>query len=372
MKKIVTITLLALITLASQGQTTGTATIQGYSPALEDSTGVDAYIDMMRVASDTVIDGHFKLTIPVEKLTDCNIFLLGVGCPNFLKTIYVAPDAVVSMTGEDCLFQTWKVESTLPEQATANRITDHIRNTMNRYLQILYKDDAPDEVYDSVYCEMLKQTIDILPSLPVDYASLTELAKVSIFAKNEKDFPYMEQLKAVEKDYATRAPKGFENELEYIHSLVYPLHILQPGEEAVDADFFDMDGNTHHLSELRGRYVLLDFWSLGCGPCRLAEPEMREAYESLNGKLEIVGINLDNPSGWRESDWSKKLVWQNWSDGKMSKGGIVSRYNDEGVVPYYVLLSPDQRIVWKASGYSLGMFTKMAASLKDSNADKNE
>ena len=104
----------------------------------------------------------------------------------------------------------------------------------------------------------------------------------------------------------------------------------------------------------------------------MAEPEMREAYESLSGKLEIVGINLDNPSRWRESDWSKKLVWQNWSDGKMSKGGIVSRYNDDGVVPYYVLLSPDQRIVWKACGYTSGMFTKMAASLKDSNVDKNE
>ena len=371
MKKTIITALLALITLTSQGQTTKTATIQGYSPALKDSTIVNGLIDMMRVASDMVVDGHFKLTLPVEKLTECKILLLGEGCPTFLKAIFIAPDVIVSMTGEDCLYPTWKVESTLPEQATANRIAARTNDTLKEYLR-LEMDKAPYEQQDSVYYEMLKQAMDVLPDLPIDIVSLTELTNASTIARYEKGFPYWEQLKAVEKDFATRAPKGFENELAYIHSLVYPLHVLQPGEEAVDADFFDMDGNTHHLSELRGRYVLLDFWSLGCGPCHMAEPEMREVYESLNGKLEIVGINLDSPSVWRKSEFSKKLVWQNWSEGKMRKGGIETRYCDEAAIPYYVLLSPDLRIVWKASGYTSGMFTKMAASLKDSNVDKKE
>lgn len=356
--------LLALVTLTGQGQTTKTATIQGYSPALKDSTIVNGLIDMMLVASDTVVDGHFKLVLPVEKLTECKMFLEGEGCPNFLKTIFIAPDVVVSMTGEDCLYPTWKVESTLPEQATANRIAAHTNDALKEFLR-LDMANAPYEQKFSVYFEVLKQTMDILPSLPIDVVSLAELTNASGVAQYEKGFPYWEQLKAVEKDFATRAPEGFENELAYIHSLVYPLHVLQPGEEAVDTDFFDMDGNTHHLSELRGRYVLLDFWSLSCGPCHTAEPEMREVYESLNGKLEIVGINLDSPSGWRKSERSKKLVWQNWSDGKMRKGGIETLYCDRFATPYYVLLSPDLRIVWKASGYTSGMFTKMADSLKE-------
>ena len=45
------------------------------------------------------------------------------------------------------------------------------------------------------------------------------------------------------------------------------LHILQVGEKAVDAELFDMQGNKHRLYEAfaDGRYVLLDFWNLGCG-----------------------------------------------------------------------------------------------------------
>ena len=57
-KKTIITALLALVALTGQGQTTKTATIQGYSPALKDSTIVNGLIDMMLVASDTVVDGH--------------------------------------------------------------------------------------------------------------------------------------------------------------------------------------------------------------------------------------------------------------------------------------------------------------------------
>ena len=122
--------------------------------------------------------------------------------------------------------------------------------------------------------------MDILPSLPVDAASLDELEGVAMMARNyQKDFPYMEQLKELEASTAARAPKGFEEQLALIHTQVYPPHILQVGEEAIDAELIDMEGQKHHLAEVLGqpgRYVLLDFWSLGCYPCRISEPEMRE------------------------------------------------------------------------------------------------
>lgn len=371
-KKIIFTALLALIAFTAFGQTK-TAIIKGYSPALKDSTLAIVFIDNAYAASDTVMDGRFKLVVPVEKLTECEILLMGDDCPNYVKTVFIAPDAVISITGEDCLYPTWAVESPLPEQATANRVAAHTDDALKEFLRLVMA-DAPYEQQDSVYMEVVKRKMDILPSLPIDAAALAELTSVSSFASyvnNKKAFPYMEQLKALEKDYAARAPKGFESELDYIHSLIYPLRVLQVGEEAIDADFFDMQNNPHHLAELRGRYVLLDFWSLGCGPCRIAEPEMRQAYESLNGQLEIVGINMDKPSVWQKDEWSKKLVWQNWSDGKMGKSGIESRYCDYRAVPYYVLLSPDLRVVWKSTGYGLGFFLGMAAALNGPSQDNS-
>ena len=373
MKHTIITVMLALIALVGHGQTTKTATIKGYSPALKDSTVAECLIDMVRVASDTVRDGHFTLTFPVEKLTECYFDLEGEGCPNFLKTIFVAPDAIVSMTGEDCLYPTWKVKSTLAEQKTANRISEYIRNAMNNML-LLDIAQAPYEKQDSAYAEMIRQTIEVLPSVPVDAVSIAELKDASHYARYNEGFPYMEQLKEVEKSVVARAPKGFEEELAYIHLLVYPPHVLQPGEEAVDAELYDMQGNTHHLTETfrDGCYVLLDFWSLGCGPCRMAEPEMREVYEQLKGKLEIVGISRDKLSAWQESDWSKKIVWKNWNDDKMGKGGIESRYCDNAAVPYYVLLSPDHHVVWKSSGYGPGMFLGMAAAINGPIQDNSK
>ena len=371
-KKIIITALLALVAMAGQAQTKNTAIVKGYSPALEDSTVVNIYIDNMSAASDTVFGGRFTLTVPVEKLTESRLFLMGKGCPNYLSTLFLSPGVTVSLTGTDCLHPLWKVDSPVPEQQTINRIMEHNSEAIREYL-LIELDDASWNKMLPIYMKMLKQTLDILPSLPVDAASLTKLEGVAHTAKNMKDFPYMQQLKELEASTAARAPKGFEKELAMIHAFVYPSHVQQVGEEFVDAELFDMQGNTHRLSEAfaDGRHVLLDFWSLGCGPCRMAEPEMREVYERMKDRLEIIGINRDNPSTWQENDWSRKIVWPNWNDGKMGKGGVENLYCDEDAIPYYVLLSPDGRILWKNVGYGVGWFLGMAEAISGPKQDNS-
>ena len=163
----------------------------------------------------------------------------------------------------------------------------------------------------------------------------------------------------------TDSQKGFEQEA------VDTLHILEVGEKAVDAELFDMQGNKHRLYEAfaDGRYVLLDFWNLGCGACRQSESELQEVYGRMKGKLEIVGINLDSISRWQNHERSKKIVWKNWNDGKGYKGGIKSHYYDWNAAPFYVLLSPDGRILWEMAGYGAGCFLGIAEALNGPKQD---
>ena len=309
-KKTIITMMLALVAVTGLAQTK-TATITGYSPALKDGTVAESTIDNVRVASDTVQGGHFTLTIPVEGLTKSYLFLEGEGCPNHLMTIWLKPGVDVKITGSDCLYPLWKVDSPLPEQQTLSRITEYGYDTLAEMLRLGLANASWDEER-SVYMKYLKHTMDVLPSLPVDAASLDELEGVAMMARNyKKDFPDMEQLKELEASTAARAPKGFEEQLALIHAQVYPPHILQVGEEAIDVELIDIQGQKHHLAEVLGqpdRYVLLDFWSLGCGPCRMAEPEMRRAYEQSQGKLEIIGINQDKLSAWQEDNFSKNIV----------------------------------------------------------------
>ena len=158
-----------------------------------------------------------------------------------------------------------------------------------------------------------------------------------------------------------------ESEQETVDSL----HVLAIGDKYVDAELFDMEGNKHHLSEALSdsRYVLLDFWNLGCGACRQSESELMEVYDRMKGKLEIIGINLDSISRWQNHEWSKHIVWKNWNDGKMWKGGIKSHYYDWNAVPFYVLLSPDGRILWEMAGYGAGCFLGIAEALNGPKQD---
>ena len=360
--------MLALVTVTGLAQTK-TATVTGYSPALKDGTLVLAGTGTIGNVVDTVKAGHFAFTLPVEELTESFLGLLGEGCPNFNLTLFLRPGVTVKLTGTDCFYPLWNVESPLPEQQTQSRITEHCRDVVTELMQ-MDLDKKPWAEREVVEMKWMKQRMDILPSLPVDAATIRALWGISMTAKNTKDFPYMEQLKNLEKTIAARAPKGFEETLAEIHNYVYPPRLLQIGDEAVDAELFDMQGQKHHLFEAfsNGKYVLLDFWGIGCGPCMMSEPEMREVYEKMKDKLEIVAINQNKLSEWQKHEFSKRIVGKNWNNAMKD---VSSKYCDMGAIPYYVMISPDKRIIWKAVGYQPGYFLGMADALNGLKQDNS-
>ena len=96
---------------------------------------------------------------------------------------------------------------------------------------------------------------------------------------------------------------------------------------------------------------------------------MREVYDKMQGKLEIIGINQDKLSAWQEDNFSKSIAWKNWNDGKMGKADVENHYCDMKAIPYYVLISPDKRILWKGAGYGAGWFLGMAEAISGPKQD---
>lgn len=55
-----------------------------------------------------------------------------------------------------------------------------------------------------------------------------------------------------------------------------------------------IDGAAFRLSSLKGKVVLVMFWSTGCAVCRDKMPELRNNYEGWAGKpFELVAVNTD-------------------------------------------------------------------------------
>jgi len=63
---------------------------------------------------------------------------------------------------------------------------------------------------------------------------------------------------------------------------------------APDFSLPDLGGKEISLSSLKGKVVLLSFWSIYCQPCRQEMPMIESIYQRYkNEGLEVVGVNID-------------------------------------------------------------------------------
>ncbi|MBA4167330.1 MAG: TlpA family protein disulfide reductase, partial [Chitinophagaceae bacterium] len=146
------------------------------------------------------------------------------------------------------------------------------------------------------------------------------------------------------------------------HYLLFPPLVVQKGEPAADADFTDVQGKHHSLADFRGKYLLVDFWSIGCGPCMMAVPELKELSLGYKEKLEVIGVSIDIKTVWSGLK-NKDMIWTNLNDGQENRG-IAARYGVDGI-PHYALISPDGILLDTWVGYEKGnLIAKIKEHLK--------
>lgn len=119
-----------------------------------------------------------------------------------------------------------------------------------------------------------------------------------------------------------------------------------------------MDGANFELDELRGNYVLLDFWGSWCAPCRRQNPGLVRLYEEFHeadfpkeASFEIVSVGVEQSErNWRLAIEKDDLKWPYHimdvsGGGDQTFSGPISDLYTIKSVPTSFLLDPEGTII---------------------------
>ncbi len=173
-----------------------------------------------------------------------------------------------------------------------------------------------DDEFETAGIDSMRATLKQFPTNSKIYTMLVAVAQRS-GGERQKEL-------ATEILNAPGAPPGAKTLASHILKGTKPYQVGKP----LDIRFTALDGREVDLTKLRGKVVLVEFWSTTCGPCVAEMPAVKATYEKLHSRgFEVVAISLDDKeSALRRFIKEKELPWPQHFDGKGWENKFAMQY----------------------------------------------
>jgi peroxiredoxin len=139
--------------------------------------------------------------------------------------------------------------------------------------------------------------------------------------------------------------------------LVLPAYAIKPGKglsevpgkpQAPAFELVDLDGKIHHLSDYRGKVLVVNFWATWCPPCREEMPSMERAWQKMKQEgMVMMAINVGE---------DEDTIFQFTANYPVTfpllldqDSEVVGRWGVRGLPTTYVV-DPRGRVVYRAIG----------------------
>ena len=388
MKKQILISFIVLLTSCAEKAPENGALILGQASGLDPDDIITAVLFQHEggvgrgIQTDTLKNGHFVFRL--DSLAEADHYMVSLLCPregsvdviNYGPEIYLEPRAVVRIKGEGKHFRTARIDSPVKDQKLRQlflkkmsqedwNALDEIQAHRNLVVnEFYYGEDLTQEQKDSLRMEAqqdLDASHEINDRLSQQVLKILETEQIGTFAL-DRILSLALQVSLGKKEYREAVLRLYErlsDEQKTSRAGMEALNYLNPvktvsaGSPVPSYEYFDKNGKSVRISDFAGKWVLMDFWSRGCGPCLKAVPELGAVSNEFKEKLAVVSISLDSENPWKEASREHGIFWNDWNDPKGTSGSVRA-FGTNGI-PTFVIVSPEGIIVDIITGYSEGL-----------------
>lgn len=320
-----------------EGNLTGIATDESIVAILWQRDGMVG----KSIKKDTLIQGRFRFCL--DTLDGGDFYEICLSKTNdvfefvsWFTEIYLEPGAKVVIRGEGKYLYTAKISSPVKEQKKRQQFISKMpAETLREWQDMHIHQDFTK--MDSISNVLNAQRLSLMENEPIGDYSMNLLYGIALSFLSEDHEGYRDEIMKIygrltDEQKQTQIGKEIYNYLQNVKK-------VSIGDVVPDYEYLDTNGMKHHISELAGKWVLVEFWSSGCYASIMALPEMAQlAKENVDSDYRIVCISVDTEKRWKEAMGHNVDECINWRDPDCMSGSIRAYFNG---VPAFILIEPD-------------------------------